>query len=50
MTEWKEFRSPSFDFMAQELKSKRVFDGRNLYDPAMLAQYGLIYEAIGRKV
>ena len=50
VTEWKEFRSPSFDVMAQELKSKRVFDGRNLYDPAMLAQHGLIYEAIGRKV
>ena len=50
VTEWKEFRSPSFDVMAQELKSKRVFDGRNLYDPAMLAQYGLVYEAIGRKI
>jgi UDPglucose 6-dehydrogenase len=50
VTEWKEFRSPSFDVMAQELKSKRVFDGRNLYDPAMLAQYGLVYEAIGRNI
>lgn len=50
VTEWREFRSPSFDVMAQELKSKRVFDGRNLYDPAMLAQYGLVYEAIGRNI
>ena len=50
VTEWKEFRSPSFDVMAQELKSKRVFDGRNLYDPVMLAPYGLVYEAIGRKI
>ncbi|MGA0909443.1 MAG: UDP-glucose dehydrogenase family protein, partial [Burkholderiaceae bacterium] len=49
VTEWKEFRSPSFDLLAEKLKTKRIFDGRNLYDPAMPAQYGLIYEAIGRK-
>jgi UDPglucose 6-dehydrogenase len=50
VTEWKEFRSPSFEAMAKALKSKRVFDGRNLYDPAMLAQHGLVYEAIGRRI
>jgi UDPglucose 6-dehydrogenase len=50
VTEWKEFRSPSFDLLAERLKTKRIFDGRNLYDPAMPAQYGLIYEAIGRKI
>ena len=50
VTEWKEFRSPSFDLLAEKLKTKRIFDGRNLYDPAMPAQYGLIYEAIGRKI
>ena len=50
VTEWKEFRSPSFEAMAQMLKSKRIFDGRNLYDPSVPGQYGLIYEAVGRKV
>ncbi len=50
VTEWKEFRSPSFEAMAQKLKSKRIFDGRNLYDPSVPGQYGLIYEAVGRKV
>ena len=50
VTEWKEFRSPSFDLLAEKLKTKRIFDGRNLYDPAMPAQYGLTYEAIGRKI
>ncbi len=50
VTEWKEFRSPSFDLLAEKLKTKRIFDGRNLYDPAMPTQYGLIYEAIGRKI
>jgi UDPglucose 6-dehydrogenase len=49
VTEWKEFRSPDFDAMAAALKTKRVFDGRNLYPPEMPASAGLIYEAIGRK-
>jgi UDPglucose 6-dehydrogenase len=50
VTEWKEFRSPSFEAMAKTLKSKRIFDGRNLYDPALPEQHGLSYEAIGRKI
>ena len=49
VTEWKEFRSPDFEAMAGLLKTKRVFDGRNLYPPEMPAAAGLIYEAIGRK-
>ncbi|MEK9812057.1 MAG: UDP-glucose/GDP-mannose dehydrogenase family protein [Bordetella sp.] len=50
VTEWKEFRSPDFEAMASMLSTKRVFDGRNLYPPEMLAAAGLIYEAIGRKL
>ncbi|MGA0984974.1 MAG: UDP binding domain-containing protein, partial [Burkholderiaceae bacterium] len=49
VTEWKEFRSPDCEAMASMLKTKRVFDGRNLYPPEMPAAAGLIYEAIGRK-
>ena len=49
VTEWKEFRSPDFDEMAKRLKSKRVFDGRNMYEPAVVKQAGLIYEGIGRR-
>jgi UDPglucose 6-dehydrogenase len=48
VTEWKEFRSPDFEGMAVKLKSRRVFDGRNLYEPSVPTSYGLIYEAIGR--
>ena len=48
VTEWKEFRSPDFEGMAAKLKSRRVFDGRNLYEPSVPSSYGLIYEAIGR--
>ena len=48
VTEWKEFRSPDFSYLAQELSAKAVFDGRNIYQPATVASYGLHYEGIGR--
>jgi UDPglucose 6-dehydrogenase len=33
ITEWLEFRSPDFNWLASALKAKSLFDGRNLYDP-----------------
>ena len=48
VTEWKEFRSPDFETMTQVLKSPVIFDGRNLYDPAMLKDLGLEYHGVGR--
>jgi UDPglucose 6-dehydrogenase len=48
VTEWLEFRSPDFDWLAATLKSKAVFDGRNLYDPAQVKAAGLTYFGIGR--
>ncbi|PRD44715.1 UDP-glucose 6-dehydrogenase [Phyllobacterium phragmitis] len=48
-TEWKVFRAPSFDMMREALKTPVVFDGRNLYDPKIMARYGLEYHSIGRK-
>jgi UDPglucose 6-dehydrogenase len=48
ITEWKEFRSPDFDRLSQTLRSKVIFDGRNLYDPSVVAGAGLDYHAIGR--
>lgn len=47
-TEWKEFRSPDFTAIASALREPVVFDGRNLYDPEILARHDLIYYAIGR--
>jgi len=49
LTEWKEFRSPDFEEIAKQLKTKRIFDGRNLYEPAVPRRAGLIYEGIGRR-
>ena len=47
-TEWRQFRAPDFDEMAQRLKAPVIFDGRNVYDPAELREKGWIYYGIGR--
>jgi UDPglucose 6-dehydrogenase len=49
VTEWAEFRSPDFTALKQALKTPAIFDGRNLYDPAMVRALGFEYFAIGRK-
>jgi UDPglucose 6-dehydrogenase len=48
VTEWREFRSPDFDLIAKTLREPVIFDGRNLYEPAMLKKKGIRYYAIGR--
>ncbi|HMN20885.1 MAG TPA: UDP-glucose/GDP-mannose dehydrogenase family protein [Ottowia sp.] len=48
VTEWKAFRVPDFRQMARLLADRMVFDGRNLYEPAVLARHGLGYVCIGR--
>jgi UDPglucose 6-dehydrogenase len=48
MTEWRSFKSPSFSDLAVKMKHKVIFDGRNLYDPEILAQLGFEYYGIGR--
>ena len=48
VTEWQEFRSPDFDLMRDSLRHKAIFDGRNLYDPALMKSFGLKYHGIGR--
>ncbi|HZM35800.1 MAG TPA: UDP-glucose/GDP-mannose dehydrogenase family protein [Burkholderiales bacterium] len=49
VTEWREFRSPDFAAIKARLKIPAIFDGRNLYDPAMLRELGIEYFPIGRK-
>jgi UDPglucose 6-dehydrogenase len=48
-TEWNEFRTPDFDKIATSLKTKVIFDGRNLYDVAVIEGMGFHYESVGRK-
>ncbi len=48
VTEWQEFRSPDFERLKQVMAAARIFDGRNLYDPALLARLGFEYAGVGR--
>lgn len=48
VTEWKEFQNPDFALIREALIHPVIFDGRNLYDPHIVAAYGIEYEAIGR--
>ena len=48
VTEWQEFRHPDFEVVRKLLKAPVVFDGRNLYEPATMAQHGFKYFSIGR--
>ena len=48
ITEWQEFRSPDFDEIKERLTDGVVFDGRNLYEPDTVENFGLQYYAIGR--
>ena len=50
VTEWKAFRSPDFARIKTALAEPVIFDGRNLYDPAVVSAAGLEYHAIGRPV
>lgn len=48
VTEWRELKSPDFEQMRALLKQPLLFDGRNLFDPALVRSLGLEDYAIGR--
>ena len=48
VTEWKEFRTPDFDHIKATLKQPLVLDGRNLYEPALMREFGIDYVGVGR--
>lgn len=48
LTEWEEFASLDLNRLRQELKYPIVIDGRNLYDPEMMAAEGFTYYSVGR--
>jgi len=47
-TEWNEFRRPTVDNFADEMKDPVIFDGRNLYDLDRAEQAGITYISVGR--
>lgn len=48
LTEWKQFRMPSWGVITRAMREKLVIDGRNIYDPAELHDLGITYYCIGR--
>jgi UDPglucose 6-dehydrogenase len=48
VTEWLEFRSPDFAWLARTLRAGILVDGRNLYEPRQVRAAGLKYYGIGR--
>lgn len=48
LTEWKQFRMPSWGVVAKSMKRRLVIDGRNIYDVAEMAANGFEYDCIGR--
>jgi UDPglucose 6-dehydrogenase len=48
VTDWNQFRNPDFSRIHKLLKTKVIFDGRNLYDPEFTVGQGFDYFGIGR--
>ncbi len=48
LTEWKQFRLPSWEVVRRSMNHPAVFDGRNIYSPEEMQQNGFYYTSIGR--
>lgn len=48
-TEWSEFQNPNFEMMAEQMKNKAIFDGRNMFALEQVESTGFFYKSIGRK-
>jgi UDPglucose 6-dehydrogenase len=46
-TEWNQFRNPDFERVKSLLTAPLLFDGRNLYEAASMAERGFAYFCIG---
>lgn len=49
-TEWSEFKNPNFQLMAEKMKNKAIFDGRNVFSLEQVEGTGFYYKSIGRRV
>ena len=49
MTEWRQFRMPSWNVIKKVMRGNIVVDGRNIYDRQELEEYGFVYTRIGEK-
>lgn len=49
LTEWKQFRLPSWGVIARSMKTPVIIDGRNIYDADDMKRQGFEYHCIGRR-
>jgi len=49
VTEWNEFRRPSWTRLKERMRGRAIFDGRNIYSPKQVLREGFSYRGIGRK-
>ena len=47
ITEWKEFRLPTWGIIKEHMHGNLILDGRNIYDPVEMNNLGFRYEGIG---
>ncbi len=47
-TEWKEFENQDFDAVKAAMHTPLIFDGRNLFNPETMREFGFTYHAVGR--
>ena len=50
LTEWKQFRLPSWRVVSRTMRNPLIVDGRNIYDAAELHSLGFTYECIGHAI
>ena len=48
VTEWKEFRLPSWPVIRKAMSDPVIFDGRNIYEKKELEEQGFAYYCIGK--
>jgi len=46
--EWGAFREPDYEKMKAAMNRPVIFDGRNLYNPKFVREFGFSYYSIGR--
>ena len=49
VTEWPEFRVLNYRVLDKLMREKVIFDGRNIYDPEEIQEFGFTYYSIGRQ-
>ncbi len=49
LTEWRQFRMPSWNVIQKVMNGNVIVDGRNIYDRQELESFGFVYTRIGEK-